>query len=261
MPAWKLALALAAIAAATAGAACSSSGSSALTGDGGTDATVGGDDASDAGPEGAADAGSDVTALLPCFDISMVGPRASSDCVYAGPCPEDCLAGTASSYACVAGPPVVFMGATIADASPTYPAVFTQPTGVVSIIAAQGGQYPWDGSVFVSCGPLSCVRWATGDHGASGSSWPADPCADAGTDAGAATAAWTCPLAGSVVPPGAGCFNAGTVQHIGGPGTGVPEQSVWCCPPGASADAGADASAGADSGAGAGAGGSDGGAG
>jgi hypothetical protein len=46
-------------------------------------------------------------------------------------------------------------------------------------------------------------------------------------------------LAG-VVPPVAGCFATGALGAIGGPGTGVPAQGVWCCP-GAS-DAGMTAS-------------------
>jgi hypothetical protein len=109
------------------------------------------------------------------------------------------------------------------------------PIGIVNVIASEAAAYPWDAGAFISCAPLACVRWATGDHTAGGSAWPGDPCADGG----AAVEAWACPGFAGVTPPGAGCFATGALGGIGGPGTGVPSQDVWCCP--GSADAGAGA--------------------
>ncbi|HEY8089013.1 MAG TPA: hypothetical protein VIF09_14235 [Polyangiaceae bacterium] len=207
-------------------------------GDGGgaSDATTldaisddGGGPASDAGDD------SEASGQPPCVAYGDAGRGPSDDCVYSGRCPFDCVGGTASAYACAAGP------------GPTaeYPSAFTLPAEIVHVVDFQPSAYPWDAAAFVSCAPLACVRWATADHVDGGSAWGGDPC----SDGGAATEAWACPTLPGVQPAGIGCFNAGDSQRIGGPGTGVDENVVWCCPPAAPGDAGgaeASTDAGAD---------------
>jgi hypothetical protein len=213
MRAWKLALTVLAF-------GCSSTGTQTSPVEAGLDATTG-----DATEEGGLDGGDDGEAgdagVLPCTPLVAAQLAPSEDCVFAGPCPEDCTLGTASAYACV-------LTAPMADAapSPEYPSVFTAPIGIVNVVASETSAYPWDASAFVSCGPLACVRWATADHIGGTSAWPGDPCADGGM----ATLAWSCPTSPGVVPPVAGCFATGALGEIGGPGTGAPAQNVWCCP-------------------------------
>ncbi|HEY3822123.1 MAG TPA: hypothetical protein VGL81_33390 [Polyangiaceae bacterium] len=206
---------------------CNSSGSQALPGDGGAgdalaDATT---PLPDGGtPEEEVDTGTPST----CLDIDASLPGPSIDCVYGGHCPVSCSSGTASAYACNGGP----------DGSATYPAGFNPPSDTVDIVASLPGAYPWEAGVaYLSCAPLSCTRWATADHVDGGSAWPGDPCADGGV----ATQAWACPTTPGVLPTPAGCFNPGDLQNIGGPGTGLPVNVVWCCPP-------VDSTAGADGG-------------
>jgi len=228
MRAWKLALAVLAI-------GCSSTGTQASLVEAGFDGTTAGDDASSDGSPDAGDEGADAT-LAPCVPLLAAQVSPSLDCVFAGPCPEDCTLGAASAYACAITTPV-------GDAapSPEYPAVFRAPIGIVNVIASETTAYPWDAAAFVSCGPLSCVRWATADHVGGTSAWPGDPCADGG----AAAEAWSCPTSPGVVPPATGCFATGALGMIGGPGTGTPSQNVWCCP--GPDDAGLTASDGATS--------------
>jgi hypothetical protein len=216
---------------------CTSAGTTASISEAGSDGTVTGDapastDAElDAGDEGEAADG----AFVPCYPVVPAQPYPSDDCVYVGPCLEDCLMNTASAYACFVPSGTPGAGG---DASPLYPSVFTAPIGVVNVVAITSGQYPWAGNAYVACAPLSCVRWSTGDHVDGGSAWPGDPC---GGEAGAAVQAWSCPGSPGVVPPGPGCINAGALDTIGGPETGVPLQNVWCCPPPPDAGASEDA--------------------
>ena len=225
MRAWKVGVAVAVLA-----LGCSTGGTQASPLEGGIDATGGGEAPFDAAALEAGDATADAS-LPPCTPLvaSQVAP--SQDCVFAGPCPEGCTLGTASAYACALAPP-------IGDASPSpeYPSVFQAPIGIVNVVASETPAYPWDAGAYVSCGPLSCVRWATADHVAGTSAWPGDPCADGG----AAIEAWSCPVSAGVTPPSAGCFSTGALGAIGGSGTGVPLQDVWCCP-GAGKDAGPSA--------------------
>jgi len=181
-----------------------------------------GDDAASS----AADAGdaADAPSLPPCTDIDAGTPVQSDDCVYAGPCPQDCAMSTASAYACAAGD----------GGAATYPSTFSLPADPVDVVALQAAAYPWDAGAYVSCAPLACVRWATADHVEGGSAWPSDPCAIGD----AAVLAWACPASPGVMPPLAGCFNAGDGQQIGGVGTPVPANAVWCCPPAPTADGG-----------------------
>jgi hypothetical protein len=207
---------------------CNSTGSQAQPSDGGPDATTDAPGLDDGGPD---DATPEAEAATPstCLDLDASLPTPSVDCVYSGHCPVSCLGGTASAYACNAGP----------DGAATYPAVFDPPSDTVDIVATLPGAYPWDAGAFVSCAALSCTRWATGDHVDGGSAWASDPCAEAG----AATQAWACPPTPGVLPPPTGCSNPGDLQNIGGPGTGIPVNAVWCCPPVASTtdDGGDDA--------------------
>ncbi len=205
---------------------CNSSGNQAQPTDAGpADATA---DATSPGDAGAVEAQSEAAAPSTCLDLDASLPGPSVDCVYGGHCPVNCIQNTASAYACNAGP----------DGGATYPAAFNPPSDIVDIVAFQPGAYPWEGGAYVSCGSLSCVRWATADHVDGGSAWAADPCGDGG----AATQAWACPTTPGVVPAVAGCFNPGDLQNIGGPGTGIPVNVVWCCPPTApAADPGSDA--------------------
>jgi hypothetical protein len=219
MRAWKLALVLLAT-------GCSSTGTQASPLEAGLDATNPGDDAS---ADGGLDGGE--ASLPPCSPLVASQLAPSEDCVFAGPCPESCTLGAASAYACAVGP-----AAADASASPLYPSAFAAPIGIVSVIASENAAYPWDAGAFVSCAPLACVRWSTGDHTGGGSAWPGDPCADGGD----AVQAWACPAFAGVTPPAAGCFATGALGAIGGPGTGVPSQNVWCCT--GPADAGAAAS-------------------
>lgn len=208
--------------------ACNKSGTQAQPpGDAGGDSTVddAGGDAEDANDEG--DAGA------PCVSIVLGSPTPSADCVFAGSCPEDCAQGTAAAYACNA--------ASVATDSGAYPSAFLMPTGIVSIVGIDSTTYPWDAAAWVSCGPLTCVRWATADHVDGGSAWPNDPCSG---DAGGPLA-WVCPQVSGVVPPAdAGCANAGDMNIIGGGEAGVPSNTVWCCPgtPLSPGDGGSEAS-------------------
>jgi hypothetical protein len=213
---------------------CNSTGSQALPIDGGPlDATTDATQPVESGPD---DAAMEAEAAIPstCLDIDATLPVASADCVYGGHCPVSCIGGTASAYACNAGP----------DGAATYPAVFNPPSDTVDIVGYLPGAYPWEAGAsgaYVSCAPLTCTRWATADHVDGGSAWASDPCAEAG----AATQAWACPTTPGVLPTPAGCLNQGDLQNIGGPGTGIPVNIVWCCPPVASTatgDAGSDAS-------------------
>jgi hypothetical protein len=209
---------------------CSSTGTAPGAAEAGADATTSSDASEDAG-EGDAGTNADAT-LPPCVPLSAPQTTPSDDCVFAGACPLDCLAGTASAYACVS-PPV------LGDAgpSPAYPANFTAPIGIVNVVAAAPSGYPWDAATYVSCAPIACVRWSFADHVGGTSAWSGDPCADGGND----TEAWACPTAAGLKPPVPGCFDTGGLGAIGGPGTGVPAQNVWCCP--GPADAGIDAGA------------------
>jgi hypothetical protein len=205
---------------------CNSTGSEAQPGDAAVDATFDATSGSDGGPLESGLEGSSDSA--PCLDIDASLPSPSHDCVYEGHCPANCSSGTASAYFCNVGP----------DASASYPGNFSPPSDSVDIIAYQAVVYPWDAGAYLSCAPLSCTRWATADHLDGGSAWSADPCADSGT----ATQAWACPTAPGVLPTVAGCVNAGDLQRIGGPGTGIPVNIVWCCPaPPGGADAGGEA--------------------
>jgi len=193
---------------------CNSSGTQAQqSSDAGADSTLGdaGGDAEDASEE--ADAGP------PCMSIVQGNPIPSLDCVFAGSCPSDCAQGTAGAYACNA--------ASVAPDAGGYPSAFQAPSGIVSVVGFENTSYPWDAAAWVSCGPLTCVRWATADHIDGGSAWPTDPCAN---DAGEPLA-WVCPPAPGVLPPmDAGCSSAGDMNVIGGGEAGVPVNTVWCCP-------------------------------
>lgn len=221
---------------------CSSTGTNAGSTDGGLDAT-----ASFSGSGLGEDATLDATEerlALPCTGLDAALAVASSDCVYAGTCPDDCISGTASAYLCVMG----------SDASLTYPAAFLPPydnVDSVTIVGYEPAAYPWDGAAAsLSCAALTCIRWEIADHVDGGSAWASDPCApaeagtpEAGTpvvDAGpfVTTQAWACPTLPGVMPPRSGCVAAGDIQRIGGPGTGIPVNAVWCCPPPAASEAG-----------------------
>jgi hypothetical protein len=180
----------------------------------------------------AAEAQAEAAPVSTCLDIDASIPAPSVDCVYGGHCPVSCAGGTASAYACNAGP----------DGSATFPAVFNPPSDTVDVVAVlPPGAYPWEAGVaYLSCAPLTCTRWATADHVEGGSMWPGDPCADGG----AATQAWACPTTPGVFPSPGGCFNPGDLQNIGGPGTGIPVNVVWCCPPASSGDGGSDGASG-----------------
>lgn len=212
MRAWKLALAVLAL-------GCSQAGTQALPVEAGLDATTPGDDASG---EGGSDGGEEAEAEPMCTPLAAPEILPSQDCVFAGNCPEACSLGASAAYACIPLAP-------IGDAAvvPAYPGTFTAPIGIVNVIALEPGGYPWgDAAAFVSCGPLSCVRWTFGDHVDGSSAWVGDPCGDGGND----TEAWSCPLFAGLAPPVSGCFDTGGLGAIGGADTGVPAQNVWCCP-------------------------------
>jgi hypothetical protein len=211
--------------------ACDSGGSGVAAAEGGADAAADTSALSDDGPS-ALDASDASDALPPCLDLDAGLASKSPDCVYVGRCPSDCANSTASAYACLAGP----------DASATYPSVFEPPADLVDIVATLPSAYPWDASAYLTCGALACTRWATADHVDGGSAWAGDPCAPTGTDAGPSDAvplAWSCPASPGVVPPLAGCVSAGDLQAIGGGTSGIPVDSVWCCPPPTFPDSGA----------------------
>jgi hypothetical protein len=210
---------------------CNSSGTQAQGGtdSGPADATVDGA-TGDAADGASGDATEEGAAPCPLFTTGL--PVPSTDCVYAGRCTFACNGGTASAYACNAN------GATALDGSVLYPSVFSSPVGIVTVVAVAPGEYPWDAQAFVSCAPLSCVRWATGDHANGGSAWPSDPCA---SEAGGPQQAWACPGTPGVVPPATGCASAGDFNTLGGAGTDIPANALWCCPIGDDAGATADA--------------------
>lgn len=213
---------------------CNSGGSQALPRDasveGASDATTTGDGSPE--PEDAGADGFEASGAPPCLPIDASLPQPSNDCVYAGRCPASCNAGTASAYVCNAG----------AEGGATYPAVFNPPADTVNILGTIPSAYPWDATAYLSCAGLTCTRWATADHVNGGSAWSADPCAEAGTEAGPTTEAWACPTSPGVLPPPAGCVAAGDLQDIGGGDSGIPVDTVWCCPgPSEAADAGEDA--------------------
>jgi hypothetical protein len=218
MDAWKLAVAFFA-------AGCSSAGTQTAAVEAGSDATISGDDASsDSGPE-ASDAGDEgAEAAGPCVMLPAPNTVASDDCIFAGACPLDCLGG-GSAYAC--------QTPSLVNAPALYPSVFTAPLSIVTVVAIENTAYPWDAGAFVSCGPLSCVRWASADPTSALAPALGDPCADGGD----AFEAWSCPMSPGVRPPMSGCFNTGGLGAIGGADTGVPVQSVWCCPSGDDAGA------------------------
>jgi hypothetical protein len=215
--------------------ACNDAGTEAGAADGGgADVTVDAVAYESSAPS--SDSGPDASPAASCTDLNVKGALAWDDCIYLGHCPFDCAGGTASAYACSLGP----------DASvPTYPSTFNVNVDAVDVVALLATSYPWDAAAYESCAALTCTRWATADHVDGGSAWPADPCADGGPW----TLAWACPPSPGVVPSPAGCFAAGDLQDIGGPGTGIATDSVWCCPSasavldGGSSEASADATA------------------
>jgi hypothetical protein len=204
---------------------CDSGGSQTELPEAGTDATLDGTTTGDDGG-GEPEATVEASTRPPCLDIDATLPWASVDCVYGGHCPASCAADTASAYLCQPGP----------DAAASYPAVFEIPSDGVDILGLQPDAYPWDAAAYLSCAPLTCTRWATADHVDGGSAWSGDPCGDGGL----ATQAWVCPESAGVLPTPAGCFNAGDLQRIGGTGTGIPVNVVWCCPAATGSDAGSD---------------------
>jgi hypothetical protein len=213
-------LRISALAFALATGGCNSSPQSSAN-DGGSpagDATMpeAGDDAGEAGDDSATpDAGDEST--TPCVSAEA-GAAPSDDCLLLGQCPLGCAHGTASAYACAPGDGGVG----------TYPSTFLPPADPVHVIEYLPGAGPWDAGAYVSCAPLACVRWSLADNGPSGSAWPGDPCSN--PDAANATQAWVCPSYQGFQPDIAGCFNAGTGQQVGGAGTGMVTNVVWCCP-------------------------------
>jgi hypothetical protein len=197
---------------------CNSSGTAAEIADSGPpDATLG-DAATDAPP----DATEESEGAPPCppYGTGVLIP--STDCVFVGPCGFACSGGTASSFACNAR-----SSTGLVDGSSLYPAVFTAPIGIVMAVGGSAEQYPWEAGAFLSCAPLSCVRWSTADHVDGGSAWPGDPC---NTEAGLAEQAWACPTSPGIVPGAPDCFNSGAFNAVGGAGTGIAINNVWCCP-------------------------------
>ena len=196
---------------------CSSRQGSAI--DGGSqvgDATAPAPGAEGGGNSAPADDAGD-GASAPCVDYEG-GAQPSDDCVLLGQCPLSCAFGTASAYACAAG-----------DASvATYPSVFVPRADPVHVIEYLPGAGPSEGGAYVSCAPLSCVRWSLADHVNGGSAWPGDPCSS--PDATIATQAWVCPSYQGFQPDVSGCFNAGVGQTLGGSGTAMAINIVWCCP-------------------------------
>jgi hypothetical protein len=217
-----------AVVAATAGCNSSQPARSSDGGSPGSDATLpeGGDDAGEAGDDAAVASDTGDEAPVPCTDTEG-GTAPSDDCLLLGQCPLGCAHGTASAYACAPGD----------GGGGTYPSVFLPIADPVHVIEYVPGAGPWDAGAYVSCAPLACVRWSLADNGPSGSTWPADPCSD--PDAASATLAWVCPAYQGFQPDVAGCFNAGPSQQVGGAGTGMMTNVVWCCPP-ALEDSGAE---------------------
>ncbi len=208
------------LALALAAAGCNSSRPSSAN-DGGSpagDATLpeAGDDADD--DSAAAQDAQDGTASA-CVGLEA-GLAPSDDCLLLGQCPLGCGRGTAAAYACAPD-----------DAgNATYPSAFLPPADPVNVVEYLPAAGPWDGGAYVSCAPLACVRWSLADNGPSGSAWAADPCSN--PDATNATQAWVCPSYQGFQPDVTGCFNAGLSQRIGGGGTGMVANVVWCCPSG-----------------------------
>jgi hypothetical protein len=207
---------------ALAAAACNSS-QPASANDGGSpagDATLpeAGDAAGEAGDDSTVAEDVQDAATSPCVAIEAGTLAPSEDCLLLGPCPVGCGHGTASAYAC----------APDNAGNATYPSAFLPPADPVHVIEYAPGAGPWDGGAYVSCAPLACVRWSLADNGPGGSAWAADPCSN--PDATNATEAWVCPSYQGFQPGMAGCFNAGAGQEIGGAGTGMVTNVVWCCP-------------------------------
>jgi hypothetical protein len=214
-------------------AACSSNGTVILVAsqDAGDDRTTATDAASDdAGSASPSDDGAADDAGPLCTDDAPEGGSApSDDCVRVGHCPQNCLKGAGTAYACAATD--LALGA--------YPGVFRLRADPFDVIGYSETAYPWEGGAYVACAAEACVRWSMADHIEGGSLWPSDPCAN--DDGGTATQAWACPSYQGFEPPPQGCVNAGRGQQIGGPGTGVDVNVVWCCPPagtGGAADGG-----------------------
>jgi hypothetical protein len=199
--------------AATAGCNSSQPSSTNDSGPPSVDATT-----AEAGDDSATAPDAEEEATTPCVDTEG-GATPSDDCLLLGQCPLGCVHGTASAYACAPGD----------SGAGTYPSTFVPPADPVHVIEYVPGAGPWDAGAYVSCAPLACVRWSLADNGASGSAWPGDPCSD--PDAADATQAWVCPAYQGFQPEGPGCFNAGPSQQVGGAGTGMMTNVVWCCPP------------------------------
>jgi hypothetical protein len=216
------ALSLPALAAACLATGCSSEGSSLVHSvvDAAPDATLSDDAGVSPGDDGAGSDDGGLTAPQCMPTLPEGGSAPSDDCVGIGRCPQDCLSGAASAFACAAPDPTVG----------TYPSVFVARGDPMFLIGYVPSAYPWEAGAFVTCGAQACVRWATADHVEGGSAWASDPCA--GGDGGAsAPLAWACPEYQGFTPPVAGCFNAGIGQEIGGADTGAARSAVWCCPP------------------------------
>jgi hypothetical protein len=209
-------------------------------GTGGADASTdasGGDGGTMIGDDGATaedDAGDADAGLPVCSPLDASVP--SDNCIFLGRCPEGCVSGTASAYACAA------TGTKVAS----YPSAFYLMLDPVAAIAYLPDAGPWDAGAYLSCAPQACVRWSLADHVNGGSGWLADPCANVDPTA---NQAWACPSYEGFQPPLAGCVNAGSGQQIGGAGTGVAPNVLWCCPPSGGTDGGTGTDGASDAGA------------
>jgi hypothetical protein len=185
-----------------------------------SDATLpeAGDAAGDAGDDSTAAQDAQDVGTSPCTDLEGGTLAPSTDCLLVGQCSLGCVHGTATAYACAPD-----------DAgNATFPSTFVPPADPVHVIEYVPGGGPWDGGAYVSCAPLACVRWSLADHGPTGSAWALDPCSN--PDAAGATQAWACPDYQGFQPAMAGCFNSGAGQQVGGAGTPLMTNVVWCCP-------------------------------